>query len=154
MNARAQAPAERGSRFDAVVIGGGHNGLACAAYLAGARLKVCVLERRSVLGGAAVTEESHPGCRNSTASYTVSLLNPKVIRDLKLVEHGLSIVSRPFSNFLPLADGGWEVAPVQLRLDLVRDELLVHQEPGARLDLTVLLAHRIRHGRQPAFGCV
>src|SRR5215467_5106120 len=94
-------------RFDAVVVGGGHNGLTCAAYLAGAGLKVCVLERRSVLGGAAVTEEFHPGFRNSTASYTVSLLNPKVIRDLRLVQHGLSIVARPFSNFLPLPDGGY-----------------------------------------------
>jgi phytoene dehydrogenase-like protein len=98
---------ERASRFDAVVIGGGHNGLACAAYLAGAGVKVCVLERRSVLGGAAVTEEFHPGFRNSTASYTVSLLNPKVIRELRLVQHGLSIVSRPFANFLPLPDGGY-----------------------------------------------
>src|SRR5512136_1789014 len=91
--------------FDAVVIGGGHNGLNCAAYLAGAGLTVCVLERRPLLGGAAVTEEFHPGFRNSTASYTVSLLNPKVIRDLKLVRHGLSIVERPFANFLPLPDG-------------------------------------------------
>jgi hypothetical protein len=57
------------------------------------------------VGGAAVTEEFHPGFRNSTASYTVSLLNPKVIRDLRLAEHGLRVVERPFSNFLPLADG-------------------------------------------------
>jgi phytoene dehydrogenase-like protein len=99
--------AERGSRFDAVVIGGGHNGLTCAAYLAGAGLSVCVLERRAVLGGAAVTEEFHPGFRNSTASYTVSLLNPRVIRDLRLVQHGLSIIERPFGNFLPLPDGGY-----------------------------------------------
>ena len=93
------------ARFDAVVIGGGHNGLTCAAYLAGGGLSVCVLERRSVLGGAAVTEEFHPGFRNSTASYTVSLLNPKVIRDLRLAQHGLSIILRPFANFLPLPDG-------------------------------------------------
>ena len=92
-------------RFDAVVVGGGHNGLVCAAYLARGGLSVCVLERRAVLGGAAVTEEFHPGFRNSTASYTVSLLNPKVIRDLKLAEHGLRIVERPISNFLPLPDG-------------------------------------------------
>ena len=99
--------AERASRFDAVIIGGGHNGLACAAYLAGGGLSVCVLERRAVLGGAAVTEEFHPGFRNSTASYTVSLLNPKVIRDLRLVRHGLSIIERPIANFLPLPDGGY-----------------------------------------------
>ena len=94
-------------RFDAVVIGGGHNGLTCAAYLAAAGLSVCVAERRGVVGGAAVTEEFHPGFRNSTASYTVSLLDPKVIRDLRLAEHGLVIHERPFANFLPLPDGGY-----------------------------------------------
>jgi phytoene dehydrogenase-like protein len=91
--------------YDAVIVGGGHNGLACACYLAAGGFRVCVVERRAVVGGAAVTEEFHPGFRNSTASYTVSLLNPKVIRDLKLAEHGLRIVERPFSNFLPLPDG-------------------------------------------------
>ena len=91
--------------YDALIIGGGHNGLTCACYLAAAGLKVCVLERRHIVGGAAVTEEFHPGFRNSIASYTVSLLNPKVIRDLRLAEHGLRIVERPFSNFLPLDDG-------------------------------------------------
>ncbi len=93
-------------RFDAAIIGGGHNGLVCAAYLAAAGLSVCVLERRGVLGGAAVTEEFHPGFRNSTASYTVSLLDPGVIRDLKLAAHGVEFVLRPFSNFLPLPEGG------------------------------------------------
>src|SRR6202521_540426 len=72
------------SCYDAAIIGGGHNGLVCAAYLAAAGLKVIVLERRNVVGGAAVTEEFHPGFRNSVASYTVSLLNPKVIPDLDL----------------------------------------------------------------------
>jgi phytoene dehydrogenase-like protein len=91
--------------YDAVIVGGGHNGLTCACYLAAGGLSVCVVERRAVVGGAAVTEEFHPGFRNSTASYTVSLLNPKVMRDLKLAEHGLRIVERPFANFLPLADG-------------------------------------------------
>ncbi len=89
--------------FDAVIVGAGHNGLVCACYLAKAKLRVCVVERRTVVGGAAVTEEFHPGFRNSTASYTVSLLHPKVIRDLHLAEHGLRIVERPFSNFLPLS---------------------------------------------------
>ncbi len=93
------------SNCDVLIIGGGHNGLVCAAYLAGAGLQVRVLERRGVLGGAAVTEEFHPGFRNSTASYTVSLLNPQVIRDLKLTEHGLRVVERPYANFLPLPDG-------------------------------------------------
>lgn len=90
---------------DALIIGGGHNGLVCAAYLAAAGLKVTVLERRGVLGGAAVTEEFFPGFRNSTASYTVSLLNPQVISDLRLHQHGLRVVERPFSNFLPLPNG-------------------------------------------------
>jgi phytoene dehydrogenase-like protein len=93
------------STFDAVIVGGGHNGLVCAAYLAKAGLKVVVLERRAVAGGAAVTEEFHPGFRNSVAAYTVSLLNPKVIRDLDLAAHGLRIIERKVSNFLPLPDG-------------------------------------------------
>jgi phytoene dehydrogenase-like protein len=92
-------------RSDALIIGGGHNGLVCAAYLAGAGLKVTVLERRAVVGGAAVTEEFHPGFRNSVAAYTVSLLNPKIIRDLDLAGQGLRIVERRCANFLPTADG-------------------------------------------------
>lgn len=91
--------------LDVVIIGAGHNGLTCACYLAAAGLKVRVVERRGIVGGAAVTEEFHPGFRNSTASYTVSLLNPQVIRDLNLAQHGLRIVERPFSNFVPLPDG-------------------------------------------------
>jgi phytoene dehydrogenase-like protein len=89
---------------DVVIIGGGHNGLVCAAYLGAAGLKVTVLERRGVVGGAAVTEEFHPGFRNSVAAYTVSLLNPKVIRDMDLARHGLTIVERKLANFLPLND--------------------------------------------------
>ncbi len=92
---------------DVVIVGGGHNGLVCAAYLAAAGLKVSVLERRGVVGGAAVTEEFHPGFRNSVASYTVSLLNPKVIRDLELERHGLKVLERPLANFLPLETGGF-----------------------------------------------
>jgi phytoene dehydrogenase-like protein len=90
---------------DVLIVGGGHNGLVCAAYLAATGLRVTVLERRHVVGGAAVTEEFHPGFRNSVASYTVSLLNPKVIRDLELPRHGLRVVEREISNFLPTEDG-------------------------------------------------
>lgn len=93
--------------YDAVIIGGGHNGLVCACYLAAQGWSVRVLERRAMVGGAAVTEEFHPGFRNSTAAYTVSLLHPKVIRDLKLAEHGLRVIERPYSNFLPLGDSGY-----------------------------------------------
>src|SRR5690606_9731038 len=89
---------------DVVVIGARHNGSVCSAYLAAAGLKVTVVERRDVVGGAAVTEEFHPGFRNSVASYTVSLLQPKVIDDLQLHQHGLRIVERPLANFLPLPD--------------------------------------------------
>src|ERR1700755_2983715 len=90
---------------DVVIIGAGHNGLTCAAYLAMAGLRVKVVERRKVAGGAAVTEEFHPGFRNSVAAYTVSLLNPKVISDLRLHDHGLRIVERRAQNFLPAPDG-------------------------------------------------
>src|SRR3546814_10340049 len=91
--------------YDAIIIGAGHNGLVCAFYLAQAGLKVRMVERRGVVGGAAVTEEFHPGFRNSVASYTVSLLQPKVIRDMRLVEHGYKVIERPISNFLPQEDG-------------------------------------------------
>jgi phytoene dehydrogenase-like protein len=89
---------------DIIIIGGGHNGLTCAFYLASAGLKVTVLEKRTVVGGAAVTEEFHPGFRNSVAAYTVSLLNPKVINDLDLTRHGLKVVERKAANFLPVSD--------------------------------------------------
>jgi len=111
---------------DAIIIGGGHNGLVCAFYLARAGLKVTILERRPIVGGAAVTEEFFPGFRNSIASYTVSLLNPKIIRDLELHRHGLRIVERQVSNFLPLNDreylsgsGADEIAKFS-RLDALR----------------------------------
>jgi phytoene dehydrogenase-like protein len=92
---------------DVLIVGAGHNGLVCAFYLAKAGLKVRMLERRHIVGGAAVTEEFHPGFRNSTASYTVSLLQPKVIADMALHERGLVILDRPYSNFLPQPDGGY-----------------------------------------------
>src|SRR6266699_3817331 len=93
------------SDLDAIIIGAGHNGLTCAAYLGMAGLRVRVFERRGVIGGACVTEEFHPGFRKSAAAYTVGLLPPKIIRDLKLHEHGLRIVLRRAQNFLPLPDG-------------------------------------------------
>ncbi|MEO9467838.1 NAD(P)/FAD-dependent oxidoreductase [Parasphingorhabdus sp.] len=91
--------------IDALIIGGGHNGLVCAFYLAKAGLSVRILEARDVVGGAAVTEEFHPGFRNSTASYTVSLLQPQIIADMDLAARGYRVVERPKSNFLPLGGG-------------------------------------------------
>jgi len=96
-------------RYDAVVIGGGHNGLVASAYLARAGLKTLVLERRHVLGGAAVTEEIFPGFRFSVASYVVSLLRPEIIRDLELPRHGLEILPLD-GTFTPLdGDYLWRV---------------------------------------------
>jgi phytoene dehydrogenase-like protein len=105
---------------DVVVIGAGHNGLACAAYLAAAGLKVTVLERREVVGGAAVTEAFHPGFRNSVASYTVGLLNPKVVRDLELARHGLRIVERRMANFLPLDGDSLSVGEGRTQAEVAR----------------------------------
>ncbi|MFL5756723.1 MAG: phytoene desaturase family protein [Chloroflexota bacterium] len=92
------------NRYDAVIIGGGHNGLVSAAYLARAGLRTLVLERRHVLGGAAVTEEIVPGFRFSVASYVVSLLRPEIIRDLDLPRHGLDILPLD-GTFTPLGKG-------------------------------------------------
>lgn len=92
---------------DVIIIGGGHNGLVCANYLAMAGKKVRVLERRHIVGGAAVTEEFHPEFRNSVASYTVSLLNPKIIADLKLHDHGLKIIERRVNNLWVHEDGNF-----------------------------------------------
>ena len=90
--------------YDAIIIGGGHNGLVCASYLAKADRKVCVLERRGVLGGCASTEELWPGYKVSTAAYVVSLFLPQIIRDLRLKEYGLNILPRTPSSFTPLPD--------------------------------------------------
>ena len=90
--------------YDAVIVGGGHNGLACAAYLARAGRRVLVLERRHVLGGAAVSEELHPGFTFSVCSYVVSLFRPHIIRELQLQRHGLEIIPLE-TSFTPLPDG-------------------------------------------------
>jgi phytoene dehydrogenase-like protein len=113
---------------DVVIIGAGHNGLVCAFYLASKGLKVTMLERRHVVGGAAVTEEFHPGFRNSTASYTLSLLNPKIINDMRLYEHGLQVVLRKIDNFLPTQTGDYLLAG---REGLTRREIARHSAEDA-----------------------
>lgn len=93
------------AHYDAIIIGGGHNGLVCGFYLAKAGRRVLILEKRDIVGGAAVTEEFHPGFRNSVASYSVSLLNPKIIREMELERHRLKVLIRPASYFAPTPDG-------------------------------------------------
>src|SRR5438270_4220886 len=91
--------------YDAIVVGGGHNGLVCAAYLARGGKRVVVLERRELLGGASVTEEVWPGVRVSTAAYVVSLMQPKIVRDLRLERFGYEVDPLDPAYFLPFPDG-------------------------------------------------
>jgi phytoene dehydrogenase-like protein len=98
-------PASSSKIYDAVVVGGGHNGLTAAAYLARAGLSVLVLERREIVGGCCVTEEIAPGCRVSTTSYIASMLRPEVISDLHLAEHGLRMVPCDPAIQVPFPDG-------------------------------------------------
>jgi phytoene dehydrogenase-like protein len=117
--------------YDAIIIGAGHNGLTCGYYLARKGLKVAILEASATVGGAAVTDEFLPGFRNSAASYTVSLLQPKVIRDMELARHGLKVVLRKTDNFLP-GENGYLLGG---RGGLTRAEIVRHHpEDGAGFD--------------------
>ncbi|HEY0012757.1 MAG TPA: NAD(P)/FAD-dependent oxidoreductase [Allosphingosinicella sp.] len=118
----------RGGETDVLIVGAGHNGLVCAWYLANAGLRVTMLERRHVVGGAAVTEEFAAGFRNSTASYTVSLLQPKIIRDMALERLGLRVVLRKVDNFLPTPGGDYLLSG---RGGLTRREITRHSPADA-----------------------
>ena len=100
------------SNHDVIVVGGGHNGLVCAAYLGRAGLKTLVLERRHLVGGAAVTEEVWPGFKVSTASYVVSLLSPRIVEELELQRHGYHVYPLDPAYFAPFPEGSgfllWE----------------------------------------------
>jgi phytoene dehydrogenase-like protein len=98
-------PGDSEKIYDAIVIGGGHNGLTAAAYLARAGLCTLVLERREMVGGCCVTEEIAPGCRVSTTSYIASMLRPEVVRDLRLAEHGLRMIPCDPAVQVPFPDG-------------------------------------------------
>src|SRR4026209_1448766 len=95
----------RATKYQAIVIGAGHNGLVTACYLARAGWKVLVLERRYLVGGACVTEETFPGFKVSTAAYVNSLFRKEIVRDLRLGEHGFEVLPRSPSSFTPLPDG-------------------------------------------------
>src|SRR5260370_13891524 len=106
--------------YDIIIVGAGHNGLVTAAYLARAGLRVLVLERRDVVGGACVTEELWPGFKVSTAAYVNSLLRPEIIRDLQLARHGFELLPRSPSSFTPFPDGRF--------LLMGPDKALTHQQ--------------------------
>ena len=91
--------------YDAIIVGAGHNGLVTAAYLARAGWRVLVLERREIIGGCCITEETWPGFKVSTAAYVNSLLRPEIIRDLDLKSHGFEMLPRSPSSFTPFPDG-------------------------------------------------
>jgi phytoene dehydrogenase-like protein len=118
--------------YDAIVVGGGHNGLTTAAYLGKAGLRVLVLERRAILGGAAVTEEFHPGYRNSIASYTVSLLRPEVIADLELERHGYETIAHKGALYM-FSEG----EPMLLTGDETHDRMVYGRHSNRDYDATV-----------------
>ena len=134
-HAARSAPTGHAAETDVLIIGGGHNGLTCAAYLAKAGLSVRLLERRGILGGAAVTEEFYPGFKNSTASYTVSLLNPKVISDLNLHAHGLDVRERPMANFWPLGTDAGDYLDLPYGAEAARAAIArLSEKDASRLD--------------------
>ncbi|KPQ06628.1 MAG: all-trans-retinol 13,14-reductase [Rhodobacteraceae bacterium HLUCCA12] len=145
------SPASNTTEYDAVIIGGGHNALVCAGYLARAGLKVAVAERRAIVGGACVTEEFFPGFRNSSCAYLVGLLAPEVIRDLELHRHGLEILERQGGTFSPAPDGSHiellaDKAAVKAQLSPA--DAAAYDELAAQLDRAATVMRAI--AREPA----
>jgi phytoene dehydrogenase-like protein len=124
-----------GHRYDAVVVGAGHNGLTAAAYLARAGLRTLAVERRGVVGGCCVTEEIAPGCRASTTSYIASMLRPEVIRDLRLRRHGLRMVPCEPGLQVPFPDG--EILPWWSSAERTAAEIARLSPPDARAFLAL-----------------
>src|SRR5687768_835262 len=139
-------------RYDAIIIGGGHNGLVAAAYLSRAGKKVVVLERRPFVGGAAVTEEIFPGFKFSVFSYVVSLLRPEIIRDLDLPSHGLQILPLE-STVTPLDNGDYLASWADP--DETRRELQRHSPRDAEAAvLFSQLMHHMAMAVRPILGMV
>lgn len=138
--------------LDAVIIGAGHNGLVCAGYLARAGLKVAVVERRGIVGGACVTEEFLPGFRNSSCAYLVGLLAPEVIRDLELHRHGLEILERAGGTFSPDLDGSAiELLPdmAAMRAQLSHADAAAYAELAGLLDRAATVMRALARERAP-----
>jgi phytoene dehydrogenase-like protein len=128
------------TRYDAVIIGGGHNGLTTAAYLAKAGLKTLVLERRDQVGGTCVTEEKVPGFKMSTTSYVNSLFQPQIIRDLELKKHGYRVFRRGASHFVPLPDGGHFMSTGDEAHDLEQVRKFSRRDASALVEFEGLMA--------------
>lgn len=139
------------AQYDVIIIGGGHNGLVTAAYLAKAGKRVLVLERRRVLGGAATTEELWPGFKVSTAAYVISLFLPEIIRDLKLKEYGLTILPRNPSSFTPLPDGRYLLMGPDAALNQREIAKFSHRDAEAFPQYEALL-ERVARTLEPALG--
>jgi phytoene dehydrogenase-like protein len=141
----------RRQSFDCIVIGGGHNGLVAAAYLARAGKSVCVLERRHVLGGCSVTEELWPGYKISVASYVISLFRPEIIRELRLKQYGLAILPRDPSSFTPLLDGRSLLMGPDQRMT-VREIARFSQHDAEAYPAYNRLLERVAAAIEPAFS--
>jgi len=142
----------RSRNYDAIIIGGGHNGLTCAGYLARAGMKVAVVERRHIVGGACVTEEFHPGFRQSSCSYLVGLLAPEVIADLELSKFGLEILERPGGTLSVLPDGGtFELTAnrEEVKAQLSYADAEAYEELSTLLDTAATVMRAIARERAP-----